>query len=152
MKPCFDYAYHYISKFPKTVYELTIQLRKKWYPQEEIDEAITKLSKDKYVDDRQYCELYYSSEVVRKWKPLYGIQYKLKQKWVDKYLVKEVAEEMEEELKEWQKMKLHKEIEHMKQKWIDGVVIIQKLQGRGYHFRLIKEVIHEREEAREVEE
>ena len=143
MKPCYEYAYHYISRYPKTVYELTIQLRKKWYTQEEIEWAIAKLAQDKYVDDRQYCELYFNSEVVRKWKPVYHIMSKLKQKWVDKYLVKEVAEEMEEEMKEGQKFKLRKEMNLMKWRGIDGVVIIQKLQGRWYSFRLIKEVIED---------
>ena len=151
MKPCYEYAYHYISRYPKTVQELTLQLRKKWYTQEEIELAIQKLAQDKYVDDRQYCELYLASEVEKKWKPLYTIRGKLIHKWVDKYLIAEVVEEMEQELIDGQKFKIRKEINLMKWRGIDGVVIIQKLQGRWYNFRLIKEVIEDGE-GEEIEE
>lgn len=147
MKPCFDYALHYINRFPKTEYELRLQLRKKWYFDEEIEEVMQQLFELNYVNDAEYARLYLSSEVERKGKPLFKIRWKLLQKWVEKWLLDDVIAEHEEDLIEWMKAKISSEIDLLKNRWLDGVSIIQKLQWRWYSFRLIKEVIEEREDA-----
>ena len=144
MKPCLDYALHYVSRFPKSEFELRVQLRKKWYTEKENDEAIEQLKKLNYVNDLEYVRLYFSSECERKGKPEYRVVSKLRQKWLDKELTSEIASEMEEEIKEGQIKKIDKEIDVLKKKWIDGIEIIQKLQGRGYSFDLIKETIENR--------
>jgi len=144
MKPCFDYALHYINRYPKTEFELRLQLRKKWYFEDNIDETIQQLEKLNYVNDREFTRLYFWSECERKWKPVFVVKGKLLQKWVDKELVLEIEEELEEEIIKGQKIKIAKEIDVLKNKWLDGVQIIQKLQGRGYAFGLIKEVVEER--------
>ena len=38
MKSCLDYTLHYINRFPKTEFELRLQLRKKGYTEADIDE------------------------------------------------------------------------------------------------------------------
>jgi regulatory protein len=144
MKPCFDYALHYINRFPKTEYELRLQLRKKWYYEDEIDTTLDMIKELNYVNDREFTRLYFGSECERKWKPLFKVKGKLMHKGVEKDLIEEVEEELREEITAWQKKKINKEMEILKWKWFDGIEIIQKLQGRGYHFELIKETIEER--------
>jgi len=146
MKPCLDYALHYINRFPKTEFELRLQLRKKWYMEEEIDETMEQMFRLNYVNDLEYTRLYLNSECSRKGKPIYAVKGKLLQKWVDKELISQVIDELEPELIAWQITKINKEMDKFKQKWVDGVKIIQKLQGRGYTFDLIKDAIEEREE------
>lgn len=144
MKPCFDYALYYINRFPKTEYELRLQLRKKWYFENEIDETLEQIKKLNYVNDREFTRLYFGSECERKWKPVFKVKGKLLHKWVDKELVLEIEQELQEEIIAWQKKKINKEIENFKSRWLDGIDIIHKLQWRGYSFDLIKETIEER--------
>ncbi len=66
-------------------------------------------------------------------------------KGIQKDLIKEIEQEMEEDIKEGQMKKINKEIDLLKDKWFDGIEIIQKLQWRGYQFDLIKETIEGRE-------
>jgi len=80
MASCFDYAVHYISRYPKTEFELRLQLRKKKYGEDEIDSSIQILKDKNYVNDYQYAKLYVNSEVGRKGKPLGPILMKLKSK------------------------------------------------------------------------
>jgi len=103
------------------------------------------MKKLNYVNDREYTRLYLSSECERKGKPLFKVKGKLMSKGVEKDLIIEVEQEMEEEIKEGQMRKIDKEIDLLKGKWLDGIEIIQKLQGRGYGFELIKEVIENRD-------
>ena len=145
MKPCIDYTLHYISRFPKTEYELRLQLRKKWYYEVDIDEAIEQMKKLNYVNDREFTRLYFSSECERKGKPVFKVKGKLMHKGIQKDLIKEIEQEMEEDIKEGQMKKINKEIDILKGKWFDGIEIIQKLQWRGYHFDLLKETIEGRE-------
>jgi len=135
---------HYVSRFPKTEFELRLQLRKKWYFEKDIDETIDDLKKLNYVNDTEYVRMYLYSECERKGKPLFKVKGKLMQKGADKDLIEEMVAEAEEDIKEGQKNKINKEIDTMKNRGIDGVDIIHKLQGRGYEFRLIKETIEER--------
>jgi regulatory protein len=144
MKPCLDYALHYISRFPKTEFELRLQLRKKWYYEKDIDLALEDLKKLNYVNDTEYVRLYLGSECERKGKPLLKVRGKLLQKGAEKDLIDEMISQSAEDIKAGQKTKILKEIDTMKNRGIDGIEIIQKLQGRGYEFSLIKEVIEER--------
>lgn len=147
-KLCFDYALYYINRYPKTQYELTLQLRKKWYADHEIDDTIQQLIGLNYVNDVEYTRLYISSEVAKKWKPLFKVVGMLRNKWIDKELIEDVLAVDEWELREecvvWMKKKIDKEMTNMKWRGVDGVAIIKKLQWRGYRFDLIKQVIHER--------
>ena len=141
MITCRDYASHYISRYPKTEHELTTQLRKKWYPDEEILPTLQRLVSKGYLGDAMYTELYLSSEVVRKGKPLLLIKSKLLMKGVEKSIIQEVSERLESDLMGGTHEKITKEIEKMKMKWIDGMLIIQKLMAKGYTLRDIKAVI-----------
>lgn len=132
MSPCLTYAIHYLGKYPKTVHDMIAQLKKKWFPQEEIEEAIPLLIENNYLNDMQYAESYLHSEVVRKGKPLLLIKQKLIMKWVDKTLVNELIGSIENELIEWQSSKILKEIERLRTKGKSDPEIAQALTRKGF--------------------
>jgi len=141
---CYFYTLNYISRYPKTEEELRIKLLEKWFISKEIDNTVDFMKYRWYVDDRNFASMYLNSEVIRKWKPLFMVQQKLFQKWINKDIIDELKTEYESDLQIWMKEKISREIRKMKQKDIDWFDIIQKLMRRWYHIDMIKEVIHER--------
>jgi len=140
-KNIIEYAIHYLSRYPKTESEMRLQLLKKWYLETEIDKAIRWLKKEKYIDDHLWAKMYLSSEVVKKWKPLWVVMKKLYSKGISRETVNELIKEMETELLAWQKQKLVREIDKLKQKWLDGFEIVRKLMSRGYSYDILKKAI-----------
>jgi regulatory protein len=140
-KTCFDYAMNYIYRFPKVEKELRIQLLKKWYFEKEIDDTILQLKQKGFVDDRMFCEMYLNSVVIKKWKPINVVKYKLIEKWVNKVIVNEVINKLNLDIGLWMEEKLKNEILKLKNKWDSGFDIIQRLVGRGYSVDLVKKVI-----------
>ena len=143
-KWCLDYAMHYLYRYPKTEKEMRTQLMKKQYFLEEIDDAMQTLKAKKYIDDRQFAELYLNSEVVKKGKPLGLMQQKLLFKWVDKQVLKEVMSELEERIGEWTIASIIKETDKFAAKELEPVVIIQKLLARWYRLDDIKKALKKR--------
>ncbi len=141
MTSCIDYALKYINRYPKTEFELRVQLRKKWYEEREIDETILSFFDLNYVNDLEFTRLYFSSEVEKKGKPLYRVIWLLLKKWVDKDLIESVIEEERWNLEKGIMTRIRKEILTFKKRGIGGVEIIQKLQGRWYSFEIIKQTI-----------
>ena len=142
MSPCLTYAIHYLNKYPKTVRDMRLQLSKKWFPLEEIEQAMLQLEKSGYLDDAVYARSYFNSEVVRKGKPLLLIKQKLISKWVDKSLLLELIDEMEEEMQEWQSWKIAKEIERLRWKGKTDPEIVQTLVRKGFAYDSIKKTLH----------
>lgn len=151
MSSCLDYALHYISRYPKTEFELRLQLRKKKYNEDQIDPTILFLKENKYIDDYQYTKLYINSEVGRKGKPLGPILMKLRGKGVHKEILEKVKYELEEDIQGWTQAKIGREIDKYKGKGMNGFDIIQKLRSRGYRISDIKATIEARERAQEEE-
>ena len=145
-KWCLDYAMHYLYRYPKTEKEMRTQLMKKQYFLEEIDDAMQTLKAKKYIDDRQFAELYLNSEVVKKGKPLWLMQQKLLFKWVDKQVLKEVVSELEEWIGEGTIARIIKETDKFAAKELEPVVIIQKLLARWYRLDDIKKALKKRKE------
>lgn len=143
---CLDYAYHYISRYPKTSKELTVQLQKKWYKTIEIEYTIKSLEKAGYISDEMFTKLYINSELINKWKPVIAIKQKLYEKWVDKAIVAKVMADLQEEIYEWVSAKILKLIEEFKKKWIEGPFLISKVMSRGYSLEQIKKVLKNRED------
>ena len=139
MKPCFDYSLNHISRYPKTENNLRQFLLRKWYDLEEINEAINRLKKLWMINDALYIELYLESEVWRQWKPLFLIQQKLYQKWVDRDLVSSITTELEEWLYEWMRKKIYSEYERLSIREHDRQTIIKKLVQKGYPYNLVME-------------
>jgi SOS response regulatory protein OraA/RecX len=145
-KWCLDYAMHYLYRYPKTEKEMRTQLMKKQYFLEEIDDAMVTLKSKKYIDDRQFAELYLNSEVVKKGKPLGLMQQKLLFKWVDKQVLKEVVSELEEWIGDGTITRIIKETDKFAAKELEPVVIIQKLLARWYRLDDIKKALKKRKE------
>lgn len=143
---CLEYALYYINRYPKTAFELRLQLRKKKYTDDDIDAAMTVLEEKNYVNDYEFAKLYYSSEVARKWKPVYMVTQKLRQKWVSQDILDELQHHLRDDLQEGVYSKLDREMDKLKAKWHTWFDIIRKLQTRGYSLRDIKTVIARRED------
>lgn len=141
MQKCFEYAISYLNRYPQTVLSMKKQLQKKWYEDEEIENTLHMLIEKRYLDDRNYAYLYLNSEVGRKWKPLFVIQQKLQQKWVQSSILEDIIEKYKDEFLLWIQEKLKKEIMRMGEKWMQTQKIIQRLQGRWYGYREIQAVI-----------
>lgn len=138
---CLDYAMNYIYRFPKTEKELEIQLLKKGYAKEDIEKTINYLKEETYLDDRKFVNLYLNSEVVRKWKPIFVVKWKLLSKWVDKEMLEEIIDSMEEDI-EWGIMnKIEQESKKLKAKWLDWITIIRKLLSKWYKLDAIKKYV-----------
>lgn len=141
MSPCLTYAIHYLNKYPKTVHDMRLQLIKKWFPLEEIEEAMPQLEKSGYLDDNTYARSYLNSEVVRKGKPLLLIKQKLIHKWVDKTLLQELIESMEDEMQIGQEEKIAKEIARLRWKGKSDPEIIQTLMRKWFAWDTIRELL-----------
>lgn len=139
MKPCFDYSLNHISRYPKTEHTLRQFLLRKWYSLEEINEAMNRLKKLWMINDALYTELYLESEVWRQWKPLFLIQQKLYQKWIDRDLVSSVIIEIEEWLYNWMRKKIYSEFERLSVRDYAEQTIIKKLVQKGYPYSLVME-------------
>ncbi len=139
---CYIQAIRYLSRYPKTEKELSIYLLQKWYLQDEIDNAMDFLKFKRYIDDAQFVELYFNSEVIKKWRPLYVATNKLYQKGVDKSLVDQFIQEHKEEIEEGIHNKIRKFITQYKNKWVDGFDVIQKIMNKWYKLDDIKAVIN----------
>ncbi|MBS8122097.1 regulatory protein RecX [Candidatus Vampirococcus lugosii] len=140
-KKCIDYAMDYIYKFPKTESQLKTQLFKKGYNDKEIEITIKLLKSKNYLNDKNYCEIYFNSECVKKGKASYIIKNKLIQKGIDKSIVQEVYTNMENDISKGIKKGIIKEIEKYKSKGFEGFDIIRKLGARGYSMDEIKTAI-----------
>lgn len=149
MASCLDYALKYIHRYPKTEFELKLQLRKKWYTDNEIQETIVQFYALNYINDEEYTKLYFSSEVEKKWKPLLKVKSLLLKKWVDRDLIERIVEENIFSLETWMKKKICSIVHTLKKRWLLWIDIIQKIQSRGYSFSLIKSAIEERNKNQE---
>lgn len=140
---CTEYALYYINRFPKTEQELRIQLIKKWYHESDIDQTMSFLKSKHYIDDRTFTKLYIDSELIRKGKVAIWVRQKLLQKWVDKTIVYELMEQYQDDIQSGINQRLSKEITQYKQKWYQGVQIVQKLMRKWYSYRDIKHYIQD---------
>lgn len=134
MSDCLTYAIHYLSKYPKTTQDTRKVLAKKWFSEEEINEAIPQLEKSWYLDDAAYSRAYLNSEVVRKGKPILLIKQKLLMKGIEKHLLLEIIESMEEEMQDGQATKIAKEIVRLREKGKTDPEIVQSLTRKWFRY------------------
>ncbi|NOZ43609.1 MAG: regulatory protein RecX [bacterium] len=127
---CYFHALKYISRYPKTEKELRIYLLEKGYSQKDIDSSLDFLKFRGYIDDENFVDMYFSSEVIKKGRPVYVAKNKLRQKGIDKNIISSFVQEHEEEIQEGLYQKIAKIIEQYKKKDIDGFEIIQKIMRK----------------------
>jgi regulatory protein len=122
-----EYAVYYISRFPKTAYELRLKLLEKGYYEREADETIKRLKSQDYINDKKFADMYLQSEVIRKGKPLWTITSKLKQKGVAGHIIHELVQTYEGDIQEGVIAGIRKQIGKYKEKGVEGFDIAQKL-------------------------
>lgn len=141
MRPCLDYAMDYIYRFPKTEKELKVQLTKKGYYEDDIEETMEELKRRWYLSDEMFAKLYIQSELVNKGKPSIVVKQKLLFKWIDKELLKDLMQEYEEQSQEGINERIRKEIDKLKKQGLEWVDIIHKLLRRGYKLDEVKKTL-----------
>lgn len=138
---CTDYALKYLYRIPKTEQDLKIKLMQQGFTEAQIGDTMIYLKSKKYIDDRQYAQLYVNSELVKKGKPVYVIRQKLYQKGVDKHLIQEVLTQYEQDIGEGIEQRIKSEITKYKKRGFEGFDIIQRLLRKGYKVDQIKKVV-----------
>lgn len=139
---CLQYARDYLARYPKTTYELNKKLQEKWFPPEEIWAAIAKLTQASILNDALYAELYLTSEVGRKGKPLNKIIQKLRAKGIAKDILDAACEAWTDDLRWGELQKIVREIEKLRAKGKDDISLTKTLMTRGYWYSQIKEALH----------
>lgn len=140
-KNCFDYAINYVSRFPKTEFELKLQLLKKWYSEIEIDQTIASLKRNDFVNDKLFAQSYIYSELIKKGKSKYIVIQKLRKKWLDNQLIQEQIHKHQKDIDKWIENRIKIHIDKLKNKWLDWFEIIQKLKLKWYSFNDIKKAL-----------
>ena len=140
---CYDYAVKYLSRYPQTEKWLRMQLRKKWYEEQEADDALIMLKQHAMIDDAQYTELYIGSELIRKGKPLYVVKSKLLQKGIDRDLLQDILAQHENAVSEGMSTKIRQEIKKHIIKDLDVYSIMAKLSRKWYPTDIVKKIMKE---------
>ena len=140
-KPAIEYAMHYLSRFPKTTYELRLKLLEKGYYETEIETTLKQLSRNKYLDDKMFATMYIESELIRKGKPVYVIKGKLLKKWVDADLLDQLLDAHEKEINKGLLKWILKDVEKYKKRWLEWFDIAEKLYRKGYTMDQIREAL-----------
>lgn len=141
----YQYALHYLSRYPKTRKELEMKLLQKWFSYEEVTETIDTLETQHIVDDTKFAESYIYSECVKKWKPIISIRNKLYQKWISRDIIDNIIKNSSEGMEQWIAEKIIKEIEQYKKRGIEWLEIISKLMRKWYTADQIKDAVQLRD-------
>ena len=133
------------SRF-KSVKELRDNLIKKEYPKDYVEEAIDRLKKEKYLDDRSFTKSYINNQIITTSKGPKKIYNELVKKGVDKKIVnEEINSFTEEEQIEKINKRINKSIKSNKTK--GSIVlknkIITDLVNLGYDIDIINKVIND---------
>lgn len=137
----YQYALHYVSRYPKTRKELEMKLLQKWFSYENVTETVDTLEMQNVVNDTKFAESYVYSECVRKGKPIISIRNKLFQKWISKDIIDEIMKESSETMEQWISDKIIKDIAQYKKRGIEWLEIISKLMRKGYTADQIKDAV-----------
>ncbi len=139
----FDRALKYLSYKNRSTKEIYDYLKKKEFSDEEITSAIEKLVEYKFLDDKNYSEIFTRDRQL-KGRSKRMISYELKQKGINKDLSEMTLENAQDDLKtakEYIGKRLHQfnrlDPEKRKQR------IVGRLQSRGYSWDVIKKVLQE---------
>ena len=137
----YQYAIHYLSRYPKTRKELEVKMLEKWFAYDDIQESIDTLEIQNIVDDKKFADSYIYSECVRKWKPVIAIKNKLFQKWIEKDIIEETIEHYADDMAQWMLEKIIKDIDSYKRRGIEWRDVVAKLMRKWYTADQIKEAV-----------
>ncbi|MDO4869384.1 MAG: RecX family transcriptional regulator [Bacillota bacterium] len=88
-----DKALYYLNIKPRTRQQVIDYLQKKEFEQDEIDAAVRELEEYRYIDDYNYCQLYFEMGF-EKSRGIGRIKRELLSKGVDKEIIEEALENM----------------------------------------------------------
>lgn len=89
-----DKAIYYLNIKPRTRQQVIQYLQKKEFPEDEIREAVRELEEYHYIDDRNYCQLYFEMGF-EKGRGIGRIKRELAEKGIDADIIDDVLSEME---------------------------------------------------------
>ena len=90
-----DRAIYYLNIKPRTRKQVIDYLTKKEYEQEEIETAVKELEEYNYIDDENYCRLYFEMGFEKR-RGISRIKRELAEKGVDRALIDQVLESLED--------------------------------------------------------
>lgn len=135
----------YLSRKPRTIYEITQRLGEKGWSENTISDVIRRLAQEKLVDDAVYAQEWARQRVGNRGKGKLWIRHELRQKGVAKPLIEEALGEVSEEdeyasafqlgLKKWNSTKG----ENMDKRRKTGAFLMR----RGYSGGLVSKVLRE---------
>jgi regulatory protein len=96
MEEPLNIALNYLSYQPRTVFEIKKHLEKKGFDHEIKHEVIEFLLERKYLNDRDFVELFVRSKVKYKARSKFAFKYQLKQKGVNSQTIDDVLEEYDD--------------------------------------------------------
>lgn len=146
MSPATQIAFSHLNKYPKTIKQTKEFLRKKWFEDDEIEDAILELQQLKVLDDVLYAKMYLNSELTQKWKPRIVVHQKLYQKWIEVEKINQLFHEHEQEYSKWIHSTLQK-LWNQKKKDDSTQKRIQRMMWRGYSYAEVKEVVSDDNDA-----
>lgn len=137
-------ALHSIKNRYKSIYELKLWLLRKEYPENLIDQAISQLIKQGYLNDRNYAKSYINSQMITTNKGPFRLERELEEKKIDANII---LEELKMFTEEEQKERIQKLIDkgirmnHTR----GGAVLKQKIYNDlkilGYDLSIVNSVI-----------
>lgn len=141
----FDYALYLVSLRMYSRGNLIKKLKEKGYPDEEVLSAINRLTELKYLDDRQYAQIYLENLIKYRNFGYFGVKRKLLEKRLPKELVDKLMQNLtfEEEVKIGKRLlnsgalaRASKENEKASK-----AAIARKLQSKGFRSETIFKLI-----------
>lgn len=90
-------AIAYLSRKPRTAYEISFRLREKGWGEETIQEVVERLGREGFVDDAAYAQEWASQRVKNRGKGKLWVRHELRQKGVSKPLIEEALDEVSED-------------------------------------------------------
>lgn len=138
----YNQAIKYLGVRSHTVFEIHTKLTRKKFDKKLIEEVISDLQQRKYLNDRDFAQVFAQNLVKYKTFGYYGIKNKLKQRGVEDSVAEDV---LSEELDAAQETKLaHKAVGKSLKK--DKIKLMQMLQRKGFRMQAINSVVGDYDE------
>lgn len=142
---CYADALQYLSRKPRTAYEMTIRLGEKGWSDEHAAEAVRRLTDEGLLNDAAYAQEWASQRVRGRGKGKLWVRQELRQKGVSKPLIEEALDTVSED----EEYESAKELAAKKWRTTTGETVDRKrktgtfLLRRGYQGALVSKVIRE---------
>lgn len=135
---CYNCSLRYLAVRPRSIHEVREYLTyRKGYSDEEANEAISKLSSHKYLDDNDFAELWVKNRLNLAPRPLSVIKMELLKKGVDKNIIEDCLSQIDAETELDSVCELASKL-YRQVKYQDKQKLTEFLARRGYNYGLIQ--------------